>query len=106
MAPFGTGAVVNIATLFVTGLNLTFLGACLLFNIFGAIGLIAFDACLQAATANKARLLRRFATLIGMLPTIRFWSLALGKDALAFMEADLTLTAAMKQNIEEELRGE
>src|SRR3546814_12721991 len=35
MAPFGTGAVVNIATLFVTGLNLSFLGACLLFNIFG-----------------------------------------------------------------------
>src|SRR3546814_3282947 len=32
MAPFGTGAVVNIATLFVTGLNLSFLGACLLFN--------------------------------------------------------------------------
>ncbi|HEY9572124.1 MAG TPA: hypothetical protein VIR76_03300 [Pusillimonas sp.] len=95
MAPFGTGAVVNIATLFVTGLNLSFLGACLLFNIFGAIGLIAFDACLQAATANKARLLRRFATLIVLLPSISFWSSALGKDALAFMAAALTLYAAL-----------
>src|SRR3546814_18774991 len=59
MAPFGTGAVVNIATLFVTGLNLSFLGACLLFNIFGAIGLIAFDPCLQPATPNKTRTNRK-----------------------------------------------
>ncbi|MGB3290163.1 MAG: hypothetical protein WBA83_12900 [Burkholderiaceae bacterium] len=95
MPPFGTGAVVNIATLFVTGLNLSFLGACLLFNIFGAIGLIAFDACLQTATANKARLLRRFATLIVLLPSISFWSSALGKDALAFMAAALTLYATL-----------
>ena len=95
MAPFGTGAVVNIATLFVTGLNLSFLGACLLFNIFGSIGLIAFDACLQAATADKPRLLRRFATLIVLLPSISFWSSALGKDSLAFMAAALTLFAAL-----------
>lgn len=98
MAPFGTGAVVNIATLFVTGLDLSFLGACLLFNIFGAIGLIAFDACLQQATANKARLLRRFATLIVLLPSISFWSSALGKDALAFMAAALTLYAALNMS--------
>lgn len=95
MAPFGTGAVVNIATLFVTGLNLSFLGACLLFNIFGSVGLIAFDACLQAATAGKSRTLRRFATLIVLLPSISFWSSALGKDSLAFMAAALTLFAAL-----------
>lgn len=98
MAPFGTGAVVNIATLFVTGLDLSFLGACLLFNIFGAIGLIAFDACLQTATANKTKLLRRFATLIVLLPSISFWSSALGKDALAFMAAALTLYAALNMS--------
>ncbi|MFW7343378.1 hypothetical protein V0R37_17780 [Pollutimonas sp. H1-120] len=98
MAPFGTGAVVNIATLFVTGLDLSFLGACLLFNIFGAIGLIAFDACLQAATADKTKLLRRFATLIVLLPSISFWSSALGKDALAFMAAALTLYATLNMS--------
>jgi len=95
MAPFGTGAVVNIATLFVTGLNLSFLGACLLFNIFGAIGLVAFDASLQAATADKSRMLRRFVTLIVLLPSISFWSSALGKDSLAFMAAALALFASL-----------
>src|SRR3546814_16001563 len=53
MAPFGTGAVVNIATIFVNGLHLSFQGACLLFNIFGDIALIAFATCLQEAPANK-----------------------------------------------------
>jgi hypothetical protein len=91
----GTGAVVSIATLFVTGLNLSFLGACLLFNIFGSIGLLAFDASLRSATENKSRLMRRFATLIVLLPSISFWSSALGKDSLAFMAAGLALWAAL-----------
>lgn len=98
MALFGTGAVVNIAMPFVTGLNLSFLGACLLFNIFGAIGLIAFDTCLQEVTANKSKLLRRFATLIVLLPSISFWSSALGKDSLAFMAAALTLYATLNMS--------
>lgn len=98
MAPFGTGAVVNIATLFVTSLNLSFLGACLLFNIFGSIGLIAFDSCLQTATEDKSRLLRRFATLIVLLPSVSFWSSALGKDALAFMAATLALYATLNMS--------
>lgn len=95
MLSVGTGAVVSIATLFVTGLNLSFLGACLLFNIFGSIGLLAFDASLRAATADKSRLIRHFATLVVFLPSISFWSGALGKDSLAFMAAGLVLWSAM-----------
>ena len=91
MLSVGTGAVVSLATVFVTSLNLSFLGACLLFNIFGSIGLLAVDACLQSATADKSRLLRRFATLIVVLPSISFWSSALGKDSLAFFATGLAL---------------
>ena len=92
----GTAAVISIATIFVTGLNLSFLGACLLFNIFGSIGLLAFDASLRAATADKSRLMRRFATLVVFLPSISFWTAALGKDSLAFMSAGLVLWCAME----------
>lgn len=95
MFSVGTGAVVSIATLFVTGLNLSFLGACLLFNIFGSIGLLAFDASLRAATADKSQLMRRFATLIVFLPSVSFWTAALGKDSLAFMAAGLALWCAL-----------
>jgi len=93
MLSVGTGAVVSLATLFVTSLNLSFLGACLLFNIFGSVGLLAMDAALQAATADKSRLMRRFATLIVILPSVSFWSSALGKDSLAFLAAGLSLWA-------------
>ncbi|WP_199748548.1 hypothetical protein [Candidimonas sp. SYP-B2681] len=95
MLSVGTGAVVSIATLFVTGLNLSFLGACLLFNIFGSIGLLAFDASLRATTVDKSALVRRFATLIVFLPSISFWTSALGKDSLAFMATGLALWSAM-----------
>ena len=97
----GTGAVVSIATIFVKGLNLSFLGACLLFNIFGSIGLLAFDASLRLATRDKSMLIRRFATLVILLPSISFWSSALGKDSLAFMAAGLVLWSAvnLKRNI-------
>lgn len=95
MLSVGTGAVVSIATLFVTGLNLSFLGACLLFNIFGSIGLLAFDASLRVATADKSRLMRLFATLVVFLPSVSFWTAALGKDSLAFMAAGLVLWSAM-----------
>lgn len=91
----GTGAVVSIATLFVAGLQLSFLGACLLFNIFGTIGLLAFDATLRTVTANKSALVRRLATVIAFLPSISFWSAALGKDSLAFMATGLVLWSAM-----------
>lgn len=91
----GTGAVVSIATLFVTGLQLPFLGACLLFNIFGTVGLLAFDATLRTVTANKSALIRRLATVITFLPSVSFWSAALGKDSLAFMATGLALWAAM-----------
>jgi len=94
MLSVGTGAVVSIATLFVTTLNLSFLGACLLFNVFGTIGLLALDASLQDATRH-ARRLRRLATLIVLLPSISFWSSALGKDSLAFMATGLALWAAL-----------
>lgn len=95
MLSVGTGAVVSIATLFVTGLNLSFLGACILFNIFGTIGLLAFDASLRAAIADKSRLMRHFATVIVFLPSISFWTAALGKDSLAFMAAGLALWCAL-----------
>src|SRR5690606_5824474 len=52
---FGAAAV-ELATFFcVTMLGLSYLGTFLFFNILGFIGLIAFDASLRQATANKSR---------------------------------------------------
>lgn len=95
---FGTNAVTYLTGLLVRGLGLSILGAFLVFNMFGVIGLLAFDSCLRTATQNKPRYLQRLATIIVFLPSVSFWSSAIGKDALSFMAAGLALWAALALN--------
>lgn len=92
---FGTAAIDYLTTLFVQGLGVSLLGAFLIYNIFGAIGLLLFDACLCAATKDKTRRTRRLANLIVFLPSVSFWSSGIGKDSLSFMAASLALWATL-----------
>lgn len=91
----GTLAVKLITSFFKSVLGLSFLGTFLVFNIFGFIGLMAFDATLQKATRNKNRNTKLLATLIILLPSVSFWSSAIGKDSIAFMATGLALWAAL-----------
>lgn len=92
----GTGAV-GIFTQFLSiNLGLSFLGAFFVFNIFGYIGLLAFDSSLRLATFNKPKNIRQLGTLIIFLPSVSFWSCAIGKDAISFMAAGLALYAAIE----------
>jgi len=92
---FGTGAIRFITSFLTQGLNLSFLGCFLVFQVFGAIGLIAFDAALRDVTWNKTRNIRLLAVTIVFLPSVSFWSSALGKDALSFFSMGLALWAAL-----------
>lgn len=91
----GTAAVDFITVFFTSVLGFSFFGTSLVYNIPGFIGLLAFDASLQAATAEKTKYIRRLATLIVFLPSISFWSAAIGKDSLSFMAAGCALWAAL-----------
>lgn len=91
----GTAAVDFLTHIFSSVLGLSFFGVFLVFNIFGFIGLLAFDASLRAATWNKSKNIRRLATLIIFLPSVSFWSSAIGKDALSFMATGLALWVAL-----------
>lgn len=92
---FGTAAVRFLASFLTQGFNFSLLGCFLVFQIFGAIGLIAFDAALREVTWHKSRNLRLLATGIVFLPSVSFWSSALGKDALSFFAMGLALWAAL-----------
>lgn len=92
---FGTGAVNFLTAMLVRGLDLSMLGAFLAFNIFGTVGLMAFDGCMRIAVKYKPRSIRRLASIIIFLPSVSFWSSAIGKDALSFMAAGLAMWAAM-----------
>src|SRR5690606_24415998 len=93
---FGTAAVSYITIFFASILGLSFLGTFVAYSLFGYIGLMAFDASLRIATENKSRYIACVATLIVFLPSVSFWTSAIGKDALSFMSAGLILWAALK----------
>lgn len=95
---FGTFGIWLMTSLFSQGFGLSLLGTFLVFQIFGFIGLLAFDAALREVTHYKSRQIRRFATLIVFLPSVSFWSSAIGKDSLSFMATGLALWAAIKLN--------
>lgn len=92
---FGTAAVSFISYLFVSIADLSFLGLFLVFNIFGFIGLLAFDSSLKIATMDKSNRVKMLATVIVFMPSVSFWSSAIGKDSLAFMAIGLALWAAI-----------
>lgn len=94
----GTNFVTFITRLLSYFLGLSAAGCFLAFNVLGTFGLLTFDAALQEAVANKGKWLKRLATLVVFLPSVSFWSAAIGKDAIAFMATGLALWAALKLN--------
>lgn len=91
----GTAGVTYLTTYLVQFGGLSFLGCFLVFNIFGSIGLIAFDSTLRYATRESSRHLKLLASVIVFLPSVSFWSSAVGKDSISFMSACLALWAAL-----------
>ncbi len=80
--------------------NFTLATCFALFNIFGAIGLLFFDAALGHIKYSKAldRWTSLFIRLVPFLPSISFWSAALGKDALSFLSVSVMLWSVIRLN--------
>ena len=95
---FGTSFVIAITSGLVQGLGFGIVSCFLFFNILGSIGLLAFDGALKQATQYKSKFLKRLATLIVFLPSVSFWSSAIGKDAISFLAMGLALWAALQLN--------
>jgi len=91
----GTLGVRLLTSFFTQGLGFSFAGTFLVFQMFGFIGLVAFDASLREVTYDKSRNIKLLATLIVFLPSVSFWSSSIGKDALSFMAMGLALWAAL-----------
>jgi len=91
----GTRSIEFFAGALIHGLGLSLLGVFLVFNILGCIGLLAVDSALNLISTEKPRAIRLLAKSIVFLPSISFWTSALGKDAIAFMATGLALWSAI-----------
>jgi len=92
---FGTSFVVLMVNFLVNVFHLSYLGVFLVFNIFGAIGYILFDASLRFANVGSGRWLNVLATLVVLLPSVSFWSSAISKDAISFLAVGAALWASI-----------
>lgn len=92
---FGTKFIVPFSSLFVIPLHLSAFGIYLVFNIIGSLGILSFYASLKVAVQNKSIFIQRLAVIMVFLPSINFWSVALGKEPFALMSAGFALWAAL-----------
>jgi hypothetical protein len=91
----GTSAVSWITLFLARLLSLSYLSCFLVYNIIGTCGYLALDSILGGLVVEKSLIVKRLAALVILLPSISFWSSAIGKDAFAFTASCLALWSAL-----------
>jgi hypothetical protein len=91
----GTSFLVFITAILTNVLGLSYLGCFLVFNLIGYVGLIAYYGVLKNTTKDKSKYIQRLGLLLIFLPSVSFWSSALGKDSISFLSVGLTLWFAL-----------
>lgn len=92
----GTDFITFFASLFTKKLDFSYLNVFMIFNIIGSLGLVAFDSSIKyALQKNKISLKIFLISSMAFLPSISFWSSALGKDAISFLAICLALWASL-----------
>ena len=88
---FGTNFIIIFVHLLTTSVSLSFLSACLVFNIIGAIGFITFDFLLYSQYYLSSLTVRRIFSFLVFLPSLSFWTSTVGKDSVSFTASILAL---------------
>ena len=81
----GTNAIVAGVSYLTVSLGFSFIATSLVFNMFGAVGLVLF----LAAIKETQKELHWSSWLVILLPSVSFWSAGVGKDPLSFFASAL-----------------
>lgn len=92
---FGTSFVILVTRFFSLHLSFSYLSTFLIFNILGSIGLLFLDHCLTYSVYGRKKFTKFLASLTVFIPSLSFWSSAIGKDSITFLGANLALWAAL-----------
>lgn len=87
----GSTGIDYIISLLRKNLNFQYLTIFLIFSLIGSLGLLFFDSTIKISTKNSSPKIKKILSLIVLLPSISFWSSAIGKDSIAFLSVTLFL---------------
>jgi len=91
----GTSFIEFLLSIFIWVFGLSYVGSFFVFNILGVFGLLAFESSLSYITREKNKFLKILATTIVFLPSVSFWSSAIGKDSISFMAVGFALWSSL-----------
>jgi len=91
----GTAFIVFFTSLFSKYLGFSYVGVFLVFNIIGFVGLLAFYGSLNSVVKGMRRWVQWMAFLVVLLPSVSFWSSAIGKEPFAFLSIGVALWASL-----------
>jgi hypothetical protein len=89
----GTDFVTYLVSLCIDSFDLSLICTFLVFNILGSVGLIFFDVALYEGSRESFFFNKEIRTVIVFLPSISYWSSAIGKDVFSFLSLGITLWA-------------
>ena len=76
-------------------IGISYYGMFIIFGFFGTIGLLFFDASLKEVTKYTNSHIRKITSFLIFLPSINFWTSAIGKDSLAFLSTSLAIWSSL-----------
>lgn len=83
-----TGWLINI-------FSASYLDCFLFFSLLGLVGLFYLARIIKGLTATSSGLVKLTASLIPLMPTLNFWTVAIGKDGIAFYSICVAIYALM-----------
>ncbi len=90
----GTQFIRYLTSFFTQGFGFSYLGNFLLYNMIGVIGFFAFVASLKKTNVYKVSKWKKyFFYMLIFLPSLSFWSSAIGKDVFSFTAISLSIWA-------------
>ncbi|MFN0297900.1 hypothetical protein ACKVE0_10255 [Acinetobacter albensis] len=92
---FGTSFIIYLTYFLYEFLGFSYVDQFLIHGFIGYIGFLAFVSSVNQATLYKNKNIRLLGWIIVFLPSVSFWTTALGKDAISFMALGLALWSAL-----------
>ena len=80
---------------FLDKFHISYLGMFFIFGFFGCLGVLFFDSSIKIITKNSSKQIKTLSSFLVFLPSMHFWTSAIGKDSIAFLAVNLAILSSL-----------